>query len=255
MNIPINKFKRYLKNNINKFSFHERRWSIRERLRLLKFDNTCRDEECVILGNGPSLHGFDFNRLKGKKVFALNKFYLAYENTDFRASYHVIVNRFVIEQSKDFILNLNYPVFLSYDNAGGWLPKKKNIYYIRRGGFYLDFQPHPYFYTCEGYTVTYVALQLAYWMGFKTVYLLGVDHNFIYEGKPNEEMIMNGDDINHFHPGYFKNQKWQNPDLEASEAAYSLANFIYTRGGRRIYNATEGTKLDIFPKIDIETFL
>ena len=103
----------------------------------------------------------------------------------------------------------------------------------------------------EGFTVTYVALQLAYYMGFEQAILVGVDHNFTTKGAANTTVVSTGDDPNHFAPGYFgKGFRWQLPDLDGSERAYLLAHAAYQRTGRQVLDATVGGKLTIFPKID-----
>ncbi len=91
-------------------------------------------------------------------------------------------------------------------------------------------------------------MQLAYYFGFTTVLLVGVDHSYKYDGKPNQEMVMNNDDPNHFDPSYFKGQKWNNPDLEKSEISYNLAKVAFEKDGRRIVNLTPGSKLNVFEK-------
>ncbi len=103
----------------------------------------------------------------------------------------------------------------------------------------------------EGFTVTYVALQLAFYMGFSEAILVGVDHNFTTQGPANATVVSQGDDPNHFAPGYFgKGFRWQLPDLEGSERAYRLAQAAYTQAGRSVLDATVGGKLQIFPKVD-----
>ena len=104
----------------------------------------------------------------------------------------------------------------------------------------------------EGFTVTYVCLQLAYWMGFETVLLVGVDHRYEYDGEPNEERVLQGDDPNHFHPDYFKGMKWHNPDLARSEDAYNLARIAFQAAGRRIINLTPNTGENAFEKGRLE---
>lgn len=81
-----------------------------------------------------------------------------------------------------------------------------------------------------------------------------MDHSFATQGKPNETVVSQGDDPNHFNPGYFgKGFRWQLPDLETSEKAYALANETYRAAGRRVIDATVGGKLTIFPKTDYES--
>jgi hypothetical protein len=106
----------------------------------------------------------------------------------------------------------------------------------------------------EGATVTYVALQLAYHMGFEQVILIGVDHNFTTKGKPNTMVVSQGDDRDHFHAGYFgKGFRWQLPDLETSERAYRMAHQAYAQAGRQVVDATVGGKLQVFPKVEFNS--
>jgi len=84
---------------------------------------------------------------------------------------------------------------------------------------------------------------------------VGVDHNFVARGTPNEKQFMTGPDLNHFDPDYFSGQEWQLPDLEGSELAYRMAQFFFRRDGREIFDATVGGNLDIFPKITYEEAL
>jgi hypothetical protein len=99
----------------------------------------------------------------------------------------------------------------------------------------------------EGYTVTYVCLQLAYYMGFKEVVLLGVDHYYGENKQPNLEAVATGPDEHHFHPDYFANgTRWNFPDLVNSEYAYTIAKAAYEKDGRTIINATSHTALEVF---------
>ena len=107
----------------------------------------------------------------------------------------------------------------------------------------------------EGATVTYVAMQLAFYMGFEQVILIGVDHSFKAKGEPNKTIVSEGDDESHFDPKYFgKGFRWQLPDLETSELAYRRAKQVYQQHGRQILDATVGGQLDVFPKVDFDTF-
>jgi hypothetical protein len=103
----------------------------------------------------------------------------------------------------------------------------------------------------EGSTVTFVALQIAFHMGFGEAILLGVDHDFEAKGRPNATVVSSGEDRNHFSPAYFgAGFRWQLPDLAASERAYLLARQAYEAAGRRVVDATIGGKLTVFPKVE-----
>ena len=97
-------------------------------------------------------------------------------------------------------------------------------------------------------------MQLAFHMGFKQVILIGVDHSFATQGKPNTTVVSGGDDPNHFNPDYFgKGFRWQLPDLDTSEVAYTMAREAYKSAGREIIDATVDGKLTVFPKVNFES--
>jgi hypothetical protein len=103
----------------------------------------------------------------------------------------------------------------------------------------------------EGATVTYMAMQLAYHMGFTKVILIGVDHSFASKGPANKLVTAGAPDQNHFDPHYFgPGVKWELPDLEMSEVAYRLARDHFTADGREIVDATVGGNLSVFRKVD-----
>jgi hypothetical protein len=96
-----------------------------------------------------------------------------------------------------------------------------------------------------------VALQLAFYMGFEQVILIGVDHNFASKGDANKTVVSTGEDPNHFSPAYFgQGFRWQLPDLDTSEIGYTLARKAYREAGREVLDATVGGKLTIFTKVD-----
>lgn len=223
--------------------------------KLKKFKGIHKGKDCFIIGNGPSLNKMDLSPLKNYHTFGLNKIYLIFEKYDLGLSYLVSVNEHVIEQSKKEYENFGCPVFLSYPHARGVIDERPHIYRLydlNTWSFYDDIsQP-----ICGGYTVTYVAMQIAYYMGFRRVFLIGVDHSFKQTlNKENQVEVLEGDDENHFHPDYFKGQKWHLADVYGNEVSYHLANYFYLRDNREIYDATVGGKLDVFPKISFEKAL
>lgn len=224
---------------------------------LKKFEDKHLNEDCFLICNGPSLNNMDLSPLKEYTVFGLNKIYLIKDKIELKIDYHVAVNPYVVEQSFFDFAQMDNPSFLSIDalrriNNNNIEELHDKIYPILTGDLRFFFSPNPYKRIHEGYTVTYVALQLIYWMGFKNVFIIGLDHDFKCEGKPNEKQTMAHDDLSHFHPDYFKGQEWQLPDLDHSERAYFLALDYYTCNKRNIYDATINGKAYVFPRIDYQ---
>jgi hypothetical protein len=230
-------------------SFHSWRRSSNQRLLTLK--DSRKGERCFIIGNGPSLRQTDLSRLKGEVTFGMNRFYLAFPELGFPTTYYLSVNDLVIEQCAADIQALPMPKFVSW-RARRWLKPADNLYFL-----YTSYTG-PHFgggditrRLWEGATVTYMALQVAFYLGFQQVILIGVDHNFATKGKPNTTIISQGDDPNHFNPAYFgKGFRWQLPDLDTSERAYWMARQAYESAGRQVLDATAGGMLQVFPKVD-----
>ena len=224
------------------------------RLRALRGRHT--GERCFILGNGPSLRRTDLSLLQNEVTFGLNRIYLLFPELGFTTTYFVSVNTLVIEQCAAEIQALPMPKFVTW-RARPWLRAGPDLIFVD-----TDYEGPPEFArevsgrVFEGSTVTYVALQLAYHMGFDEVILLGVDHHFAAQGPANATVVSTGDDPDHFAPGYFgRGFRWQLPDLEASERAYRLARQAFEADGRRVLDATIGGKLEVFPRVDYNRLL
>ncbi len=213
-----------------------------------------RGQRCFIIGNGPSLRKTDLSLLKNEVTFGMNRIYLLPENLSHIPTYYVAVNSLVIEQCASDIERLECPVFLNWRNRCG-IRFGSNVNFLHEVN-YPCFSPDVRTGVWTGATVTYVAIQLAYYMGFREVYLLGVDHFFQTQGKAHEVVVSPGKDPNHFDDNYFgKGFRWQLPDLATSELAYKMALQKYGTAGRSILDATIGGKLHVFPKVDYETLM
>lgn len=218
--------------------------------RLAEMHDLHRGKRCFILGNGPSLQRTDLSRLRGEFTFGLNRIYLLFPQMGFPTSYLAAINTLVIEQCAPEMRDLDMPKFVTW-RARDHLKGDPQVIFIDS-----DYTGPPTFSTqatgrlFEGSTVTYVAMQLAYHLGFHEVILVGVDHSFKTRGPANVPIVSHGDDPDHFSPDYFgKGFRWQLPDLEASEEAYLLARQAFEAAGRRIVDATVGGKLTVFPKV------
>jgi hypothetical protein len=216
--------------------------------RMRTFHNIHQGKRCFIIGNGPSLKQTDLSLLRNEFTFGMNRLYMAFPELGFQSTYYVAMNDLVIEQCAEDIAGLAIPKFLSWRGRKWVTPDDRTqfIYSTYTGpGFTTDMTGRVW----ESATVTYVAMQLAYYMGFSQVVLIGVDHNFITKGAPNTTITSQGDDPNHFNPNYFgKGFRWQLPDLETSELGYRMARQAFEADGREIIDATVGGNLQVFPK-------
>jgi hypothetical protein len=232
-------------------TFHPWRRESIARLKVLQ--GSYQGKRCFIVGNGPSLKVTDLSRLKSEYTVGMNRIFLGFPDMGFETSFFLSVNDLVIEQSAAEIQKLTMPKFVSW-RARRWLQPSDSLSFIHTTytgpGFARDISGRVW----EGGTVTNVALQLAYHLGFKQVILIGVDHNYVTTGKPNATVVSQGDDPNHFHPGYFgKGFRWQLPDIVAWENAYAMSRQAYEMDGREVLDATVGGKLQVFKKVAYES--
>jgi hypothetical protein len=231
------------------------RWSphsLSSRKHLSDLRGSLRGRRCFILGNGPSLRQTDLKLLKDEFTFGLNRVYLLFPELGFATTYLVAVNELVLEQCASEIVAQPSHKFLPWAMRR-MLPESPpaDLTLIQTQGLRPGFSRDARGAMWQGATVTFVAMQLAYHMGFQEVILIGVDHSFATQGKPHETVVSQGDDPNHFAPDYFgKGFRWQLPDLESSERAYRLARRAFETDGRTILDATLGGKLTVFPKVE-----
>ncbi|MCP9773650.1 DUF115 domain-containing protein [Synechococcus sp. Tobar12-5m-g] len=238
-----------------RWDLHPESW--RSRRMLSAWRDKYLDQKAVILCNGPSLLKCDFGLLNNVFTFGLNKINLLFDQSDFRPSCIVAVNPFVIEQNLKFYNTTGIPLFLDSASSfrrGLQVNPRRNVVFVHSGppGFARDCSISVH----QGATVTYVALQLAFHMGFREVAIVGADHKFATQGPANMLVTSGEKDHSHFDPSYFAGGvPWQLPDLFQSEYVYTQARDVYRAFGRRLINATEGGMLEVFERMPLHLFL
>lgn len=217
-----------------------------------QFHNLHQGQTCVIVCNGPSLNRMDLRFLRHHTVIGLNKIHMGLEQFGFEPTYLVAVNPKVVEQAREAIAALPAIRFIG-GRAAGHLEEGPRTFHVPILSPPVTFSTDICKGLREGGTVTHAALQIAYYMGFSKVVIIGMDHRFTYHGAPHEAHVMEGPDPNHFSPEYFRGQVWDNPDLARSEASYKVAREIYEAAGRQIVDATLDGACPVFEKTDYRT--
>ncbi len=225
--------------------------------RILLMKNKHKGEKCFIIGTGPSLTSSDLNVLNNNNIpcFGTHRIFTTFEKTDWRPTYYVAQDYALIEKIKNEIKNLNVdykflPAYFS-DTFGD---SEKYMYFVLRE--YADSADKIHFsseankYICQGFTVAYASIQLAVWMGFSEIYLLGVDHNYSTYLSKDGKVISNNKITD-----YFGNENYRCdnlPRLDDSSRGYIKAKEYTDKHGVKIFNATRGGKLEIFPRINFD---
>lgn len=236
---------------------------------IIKLKDIHKGERCFIIGNGPSLNNCDLTKLKNEITFGFNAIYLNYENMKFHPTYYCLVDSLVAKDRADEIKKYKGPKIKFFKSTLAetlgdvkdsiWLKPDYSYYQNKLNNDPKTITPPEFSFDLTNDvkvsgTVTYFALQLAYYMGFSEIYMIGYDH--YYKVPPKEEMINNHqivsktDDENHFHKDYFgKGKSWHDPMVFRMEEGYKKAKEVYEKDGREIYNATIGGHLEVFKRI------
>ncbi len=234
--------------------------------RIKSLQNTHVGERCFIVGNGPSLNKIDLGKLANEISIGVNGIFYKTKETGYSPTYYVVEDTSVMRENIESIKNVEARAKIFPSIYKDIHPEADNVYFFAMNrGFYeprspnyclprfsADFSERAY---C-GQSVTFINLQLAHYMGFSEVYLLGMD--FSYEipdsfTRNGDVITSTGDDPNHFHPDYFgKGKTWKDPKLDRVLANYQMAKLAYETTGRKIYNATYGGALELFERVDFE---
>lgn len=231
--------------------------------KLVSFRNRFKGKRAFIIGNGPSLNHVDLTKLQNETTFGVNAIYLNQDKMGFLPTHHIVEDVFVAEDRADEINALRgphkwYGHYLRY-----CLKPTPEVCWLNVACDYRNYPGFPHFSTNAsrivwvGGTVSYIALQLAYHMGFDEVYLVGFDHSYSIPKEAKVEgraITSTSDDPNHFHPGYFgKGYRWHDPRVDRMERAYINARAAYEAAGRKVYNATVGGHLEVFERTEFDS--
>jgi hypothetical protein len=174
--------------------------------------------DCMILGSGPSLK---YALLPDLPSFGCNFIGLL----PYQPTYYVCVDLLTLAHP-DIITPFARSAkiaflrdFSSCDPKPRPLYELPNVFLIKRKTFTLKWER-----AVTGGTAVYMMLKIAYWMGFDTVYLYGVDHT-----------------TGHFSPDYPQGKK---NEFEYWEYHYRLAAEEYKRAGKRIINMSPPSVLN-----------
>jgi hypothetical protein len=217
---------------------------------LAKYHNKHKGQRCFIVANGPSLKETDLTHLKDEITIGMNRMYMNAGDMGFMPTY-IVVQDIAIQlvQFRDDLDALELPKFFNW-NARRLFTKKDNLAFIR-SDFSPQFSTDVTKTTWGGHSVTAVCIQLAYYMGFSEVYLVGKDHSYEQTGTPGALVYSTGDEKNHFIQGYYKKgMAWRIPDYKGEELAYRMAREAFEKNDRVIKDATVNGKLNVFEKVD-----
>lgn len=228
---------------------------------LKQFKGIHKGKRCFVIGTGPSLTIEDLENLKGEITFGSNRIFEIFPKTTWRPTYYVNQDFKLIDKFQEDIKTVDCcRIFLPIDTKPNFGDNDRISYFVlRHKDFYpgdADFSTRIHRYMGQGFTVTYGAIQLAYYMGFSEVYLLGIDHNYSVSLNEKGVPVMKDDVKDYFEGSKASNKGLNLPRIVESTMAYMTARkFADAHEGFTVYNATRGGKLEAFERVNLDEVL
>ena len=218
---------------------------------------------CFFVGNGPSLLAEDLTRLHeaGEITFGFNRIYNIFDQTSWRPAFYISQDEKMLGGCADTVNGLRFqekfiPIQLKWWND---IHIKDGLYFNiagQREENPLEFAFSDDIAQCiyNSSTGMYTAAQIAAYMGFSEIYLIGVDHHFRISQNNKGEVVVDNSVKDYFSEKY--NEDKANlyiPNTEKSTLTYLAMKHHCDKRGIRVYNATRGGKLEVFTRVDFDS--
>lgn len=222
-------------------------------VKLESYKNKHEDQRCFIVGNGPSLKASDLDKIMNQYSIGFNKIYLMFKKTQWRPTYSIIADQNIFMSIKDEIHQKGFVDIFIGANCKKYGRVNDVTYFYTRPSFNTTnprFSDDALKFFYDGYTVAYFGLQMAIYMGFKEIYLLGVDCNYSKDFDNKGNIRVDKSIKNYFTDSYIKDIRVKN--TEYMKNAYRSAEKYANANGIKIYNATRGGELEEFKRIEFD---
>ena len=221
---------------------------------LERFKNIHRGEKCFVVGTGPSLKVEDIELLKGQVCFGVNTLFKIFNNTSWRPDYYCVIDpRTYSNIRKQLCENNVCNVFIAQNRMKEGFDEKNSIpFNLECSSFYkiglknhlktMKFSGDIVRQVYDGASVVFAALQIAVYMGFSSIYLLGTDCNY-------DTNVLHASEL-----GYSKdyNYNWTKQTGLTMIEGFKVASEYAKKHGIKVYNATRGGMLEVFPRVNLE---
>ena len=229
---------------------------------LAALQDSCTGCRCFFIGNGPSLTAADLTALhKNNEVtFAFNRIYNIFDQTEWRPTYYISQDEKMLEGSLDTVN--------SWEMGTKLIPIQLKWYHNLEisGATYFNIahqeadNPLDFRFSDDisreiynSSTCMYTAAQIAAYMGFTEIYFIGVDHHFQISQNNKGEIVVDNTVKDYFTDKYNEDKdKLYIPNTEKSTLTYIAMKHHCDRRGIKVYNATRGGKLEVFPRVDFD---
>lgn len=226
------------------------------------FKNKYQGNRCFIIGSGPSLTVQDLDILEKEYCFASNKIYTVFQKTLWRPTFYVVSDNDITPEMYAKSLMFDEGVQAKFFPANFrelCKGENKNAFFYNyigcdtTGKIKPDFSGDITKKIIEGYSVAYVAMQIAVYMGFNEIYLLGLDFSWPIYKDCAGNIYENGHAKHRFYEENHEKDEISIPNIELMENAYKQARLYCEMNNVKIFNATRGGKLEVFTRKDFDS--
>lgn len=230
---------------------------------LAAYKDTHCGQRCFLIGNGPSLRADDLTRLHevGEVTFAFNRVYNIFEQTPWRPTFYISQDEKMLAGCADVVSDLKaeakfIPIQFKWwngieiNNAAYFNIEHQQVDDPAQFQFSDDISRRIF----NSSTGMYTAAQIAAYMGFSEIYLIGVDHHFRISQNNQGKIIVDNTVKDYFTDKYNEDKdKLYIPNTERSTLTYVAMKHHCDARGIKVYNATRGGKLEVFERLDFDT--
>lgn len=236
------------------------------------FKNKHKSERCFILGTGPSINNQNISLLKNKNCIFLSQFYFHKDYKNINPKYHLfsgvnlhsnIPKDKAIDWYKqvDAEIPLSTVLFMNFLDKKfvekNNLLKKHKVYYFAFNQdlldvFKLGIDASKFLYGASGIPI--LAIQIALFMGFKEIYLLGIDFNGIdhfYESQKSIVDVYGKKPVDSKKIAIYKEESYR-AVIRLLDQFRTIDNYAKLVNCK-IINASNYSELDIFERIKFES--
>jgi hypothetical protein len=222
-----------------------------------------------LVGNGPSLNDMNLDLLENEDSIAMNRIELIYPKTKWRPTYYIFCSsncqdkRWGKGWSKSVVKASKEPKTLPliWDRYKDDIEKNANTSLDESTIYLTNFtenevgQLSTFSVNAEDRldksgTTMNVALQLAYYMDYNEVYLIGIDSNWKTLKYDDETIEV---DKNHFHPYYHAYIENGKEEFWRMNTTHKIAKKFFDIKGVKIMNAGLNSAIDVYEKVDFRS--
>ena len=224
-----------------------------------KIHNSKVGKRCFIIGNGPSLKASDLDKIVDEDCFAANCIFLIFPQTPWRPTYYTIGDRYAkitSEQLEDVGADTIFlgDYFCRFNDV--WANNAVCLHqHIQLSDKNCKVSPDISKYVTNCATVSFLSMQVAAYMGYSEIYLLGFDHNYKREFTRSGAVVVTGASRSHFFEETDTSVKPEDVigEMNGMTRAYEAFRDYAKEHGITVKNATRGGKLEVFERVDFDS--